>query len=86
MLLVYYALRDHHRAASFVRMSSQCKWHAGALFWPSLQSILSKKDYCMYFAYYYFIEKENLMFEKHNHDTKSISFYFENSITLVSPP
>ena len=40
----------------------------------------------MYFTYYYFIEKENLMFEKHNHDTKSISFYFENSITLVSPP
>jgi hypothetical protein len=38
MLLVYYALHDHHRAASFVRMSSQLKWHAGALVWPSPQS------------------------------------------------
>jgi hypothetical protein len=38
MLLVYYAMSDHHRAASFMRMSSQRKWHAGVLVWPSPQS------------------------------------------------
>jgi hypothetical protein len=37
MPLDYYALCDHHHAASFVRMSSQWKGHARALVWPTPQ-------------------------------------------------
>jgi len=72
-MVVYYALRDHHRAASFARMSSQCKWHTRALVWSSPQntkSVLCQKTLlCFHLLGLFICIGEKLLFQGYIHES-----------------